>query len=252
MILRSPALFIAFFTILHSSLASFAQEQAPVSTPPPGPDIPAPKTLADYFTTNVPVRGTLVRVLPPEEIGKYLEKVEKARLKDPQWFFEYSKKSPPSIPLPFHEKLGLTKKEYDEYIKLWESRKMTPIPNGEVLLRLEATKEGTFRIRALGPAAELTTKMYDPKEDTFSSVSGTLERIEDVKTVKQSLLGAWTGREWRLEGNDGFGITKENIAIGKLEEEGFGVIVYRVQELNSSGAPIFDKSMIIRFVIPSS
>lgn len=208
----------------------------------------APATFADYLQLNTPVKGEIVVVVPPEEIQTYIDKVDKVRLSDPEWFQEFSKNAPSGVPLPFHEKLGLTKTEYDEYRKLWDQRKMEPVPRGELILRLEE-KAGKFRIRASGAASELTTMFYDPKADTYTTTSGTLKRIEDIKANKDSILGAWTGKEWKMETDDGFGITKENIAIGKLTNGDFGLIVYRIQEVTRSGSRIFDKSMVIRFAV---
>ena len=104
-------------------------------------------------------------------------------------------------------------------------------------------------IRVTGQGSEITTIRYDEKADTFTSVSGTLNRIDDIKADKKSVLGAWTGKEWKMELEDGFGTTKENLAIGKITNENFGLLVYRLQEVSSSGRRLFDKSMVIRFAI---
>ena len=126
---------------------------------------------------------------------------------------------------------------------------MEPIPQGELIVRLEKTNKGLWMIRVTGQGSEITTIRYDEKADTFTSVSGTLNRIDDIKADKKSVLGAWTGKEWKMELEDGFGTTKENLAIGKITNENFGLLVYRLQEVSSSGRRLFDKSMVIRFAI---
>lgn len=207
-----------------------------------------PAVFSDYLQSGVPVKGEVVLVVPPEEIQQYIDKVEKARKADPEWFSEYSKNAKAGIPLPFHEKLGLSEKEYAEYIKLWDQRAMEPVPKGQLIVQLEEKNE-KWRIRATGPASELTTMFYDPKTDKFTTISGTLDRIEDIKADKRSILGAWTGKEWKMEVDDGFGITKENLAIGKLADESYGLIVYRIQEVSHTGRRLFDKSMVVRFTV---
>ncbi len=214
---------------------SFAQENAP-------------SIFTDYLTPNQPVKGEIVAVVPPEEIEQYIHKVEKIRVSDPDWFEEYSKNAKPGIPLPFHEKLGLTKTEYEEYLELWDQREMKPLPQGEIIVRLEQKGE-KWRIRATGNASDLTTMFYDPSSDTFTTTSGTLKRIADINADKRSILGAWSGKEWKMELDDGFGITKENLAIGKLTDNSYGLIVYRIQEVSDTGRKLFDKSMVIRFAI---
>lgn len=208
----------------------------------------APAVFADYFTPNAAVKGEVVDVIPPEEIEKYIAKVDKVRVSDPEWFENYSKKALPGIPLPYHEKLGLTKAEYEEYLKLWDQRKMVPRPRGELIVRLEKVGE-KWRIRATGPASDLTTMLYDSKDDTYTTTSGVLKRIDDIDADKRSILGAWTGKEWKMEANDGFGITKENLAVGKLDDGSYGLIVYRIQEVTETGRKLFDKSMVIRFAV---
>ena len=110
----------------------------------------APDVLGKYLKPDVAARGQVVRVVPPKEISEYVKKVEQAAQADPAWFKSYSKSSKPGVPLPFHEKLGLTKKEYDTYIKLWDSRKMEPIKQGNVVVRLEQPADGEWMVRVSG------------------------------------------------------------------------------------------------------
>ena len=72
-----------------------------------------PAVLGKYLTSGVAARGQVVVVEPPKEISEYVKKVEKAALADPEWFKTYSKNARPGVPLPFHEKLGLTKEDGD-------------------------------------------------------------------------------------------------------------------------------------------
>ena len=44
--------------------------------------------------------------------------------------------------MPFHEKLGLSKEDYADYNKLWDERKMVPLKDGNVVVRLEQAKPG--------------------------------------------------------------------------------------------------------------
>lgn len=208
----------------------------------------APAVFADYLQPGVAVKGEIVEVVPPETILKFVNKVQESHKENPEWFIEYSRNAPRGLPLPYHEKLGLTKEEYNEYLKLWDERKMRPVPRGEVIVRLEENN-GKWRIRATGQASDLTTMSYDPKADTFTTTSGTLNRIADIKSDKRSLLGEWAGKEWKMEIDDGFGITKENLAIGKLSDDSYGLIVYRIQEVSHAGRELFDKPIVIRFAV---
>ncbi|MEM9080717.1 MAG: hypothetical protein AAGC74_08520 [Verrucomicrobiota bacterium] len=212
----------------------------------------APDVFAPYLTPDSAVKGEIVVVVPPDEIQTYIEKVEASAKSDPAWFEEYSKEAKPGIPLPFHEKLGLSQSEYEDYLKLWDARKMEPVPQGQVVVRLEKDDKGKWMIRVTGLGSDITTMRYDETEDTFTSLNGTLKRLDDINADKRSILGAWTGKEWKLENKDGFGVTKENLAVGKLADGSYGLLVYRLQEVSTTGRRLFDKSMVIRFAVKRS
>ncbi|MDE0593721.1 MAG: hypothetical protein OSB65_00620 [Roseibacillus sp.] len=206
-----------------------------------------PAVLGDYLKLDAPVRGQVVIVEPPKEIGAYVRKVEQAAKADPEWFTSYSKSSKAGLPLPFHEKLGLTKKEYDLYNKLWDERKMNPVKNGNVVVRLEKTKKDDWMIRVSGKGVSISLLRYEEKADVVKSPNGLLTRLKDIDADPRSILGNWTGHEWKFEQEDGLGKTKENFAIGKLVGTKYGLLVYRLQSTSLAGRLLYDKSMVIRF-----
>jgi len=204
-----------------------------------------PPVFAGLFQKDVPVRGQIGVVIPPPEIEKYVAKVEQAAKKNPEWFREYSKNAKPGAPLPFDEKLGLTKEEYDGYLKLWAKREFKPMQDAVLVLR--ETSDGSWTLAGTGNAATLATLRYQPKGDSFRSPNGELKRIEDINADASSILGAWNGREWRFEEESTLGKTKENIAFGQYADKKYGLVVYRAQEISSEGTRLLDKSLMIRF-----
>ena len=206
-----------------------------------------PKVFAGLFEQNIPVRGQIGVVVPPPEIDKYIAKVETAARKDPKWFRDFSGSSKPGLPLPYDERLGLTKPEYDEYLVLWNKRAFKPME--EVMLMLRQTAGETWSVTSTGGASALSTIRYSAKDDTFRSPNGGLKRIEDIKADASSILGEWTGLEWRFEEETGLGKTKENFALGRFADQKFGLIVYRAQELSSEGTRLLDKSLVVRFAL---
>lgn len=204
-----------------------------------------PKIFSGLLSAEVPVRGQIGMVVPPQEIDKFMAKVETAARKNPEWFKKHSENAKPGIPLPYDPQLGLTKEEYEEYLKLWEKRDFKAVQDVVVMLRKSSGGDWTFT--ATGDAAVLTTLRFDPASGNFRSPNGEMKRLEDIKADETSVLGAWTGSEWKFEEETGIGKTKENLAIGKFADNKFGVIVYRAQEVSSSGARLLDKSLVIRF-----
>ncbi|MBB5352295.1 hypothetical protein HNR46_002538 [Haloferula luteola] len=191
------------------------------------------------------VKGATIAVVPPKELDKYLDIVETAARKNPEWFAEHSKKSAPGVPLPYHENLGLTKKEYEEYLAIWATREFRAVE--PIVLRLTTTDDGMWKITTAGGAFPISTLKYDPKKDVMVSPNGELERLEDVAAEKDSILGAWTGHEWRFQEETSLGKTKENFAIGQTADGVYGMLVYRIQEVSAEGTPLYDNSIVIRF-----
>jgi len=206
-----------------------------------------PKIFASLLAKDIPIRGQIGIVLPPPEIDKYVAKVEIAARKDPKWFREFSEQGKPGAPLPYDERLGLTKEEYDEYINLWNKREFKP--SADVMLLLRESTTGTWSVTATGEASAITTLRYDPKSDSFRSPNGELKRIEDINAPADSILGAWTGSEWKFDEETTLGKTKENLAFGKMAGDKYGLIVYRFQEISSEGTRLVDKSLVVRFAL---
>jgi hypothetical protein len=204
-----------------------------------------PKVFAGLFEQNVPVKGQIGVVMPPPEIEKYIAKVEAAARKDPKWFREFSGQSKPGAPLPYDERLGLAKAEYDEYLALWEKREFKP--REQVMLLLRQSAGDTWSITSTGAGSVFSTLRYNSKGDLFRSPNGEMKRIDDIKADSSSILGAWSGLEWKFEEETGLGKIKENFALGRLADNKHGLIIYRAQELSSEGTRLLDKSLIVRF-----
>ncbi|MBC8126215.1 MAG: hypothetical protein H8M99_03570 [Gloeobacteraceae cyanobacterium ES-bin-144] len=209
-----------------------------------------PTIFTGLFQQDIPVKAQIGMVRPPQEIDKYIGKVEAAARKDPKWFQEYSAKAKPGVPLPFDERIGLTKQEYDEYIALWAKREFRG--SEDIMLLLRQSAGGTWTINATGGASGVSTLRYNPKSDSFSSPNGEMKRIADIKSDASSIFGEWTGSEWKFEEETGLGKTKENIAVGRFADNKYGIIIYRVIELSTEGARLLDKSIVIRFPLGKS
>ena len=206
-----------------------------------------PKIFEGLLQEDIPVKAEIGIMVPPPEIEKYIAKVESAAQKNKEWFEEYSEESKPGVPLPFHQNLGLTREEYDDYLALWAKREFKSREN--VILVLRKTFGDKWTITASGEAGAISTLRYDPEKDTLRSPSGTLKRIEDINADKDSILGAWTGKEWKFEENTGLGLIKENFALGKFSDKPFGLIIYRAPETPTDGRPLLDKSLVLRFAL---
>lgn len=206
-----------------------------------------PGIFAGLLKEDTAIKGQIGVILPPKEIDKYVQKVGEAARTNTKWFREYSASAKPGEPLPYDEKLGLTKTEYDEYIALWNKRDFKAME--EVVLMLRQSNGENWSITATGNASILSTLRFDPKTGSFRSPNGEMKRIADIKADASSILGEWTGKEWKFDEETGLGKMKENFAIGTLTGKKFGLLVYRAQEISSNGTQLLDKSIVVRFPI---
>ncbi len=206
-----------------------------------------PPLLASYFKKNETIKGEVGAMIPPEKMKKYITKVRAAAQADEAWFRKFENDAPSGLPLPWHEKLGLTKEDYADYLKLWGEREFQVIH--QVTLKLEEAKEGEWMIRVSGAGMPVTLLRFIMKEGHFRSPNGVMKRIEDINAAPESVLGGWKGQEWRYVNTTDFISTRENIALGKLVDEKHCLLVYRFQE-ETAGRRLADRSMVIRFSPP--
>ena len=161
--------------------------------------------------------------------------VSQAAAKDQKWFTEYSKDTKPGIPLPFHEKLGLTKEEYDDYLLLWSKREFKVAQ--EITLLLRRGSEGRWNI--------IASVFWDAQFDKINW-TGNLGTTLPGKNDAGSKAAAWTGKEWRFEEETTLSKLKENFAIGTTADNKYHLLVYRAQEMTSNGTRLLDKNLVLR------
>jgi len=203
--------------------------------------------LLEFLDTGKELDAEFFQVNPDPSIEPYIKLINEAEAKDPKWFTEHAKLGKPGTPLKFHEKL-MTKEQYDAYLAAWEKREIVPVKNeagSPLKLKVLLEKEGNDYVLYVS-GVPTSTLSYSPKTDSWSSMLGELNRIDDIKADKDSFLRAWTGYEWKSEKQDGATLTKQNMAIGRSSDKKFGYIVYRFQQ-SVNGQAISNKSHFVRF-----
>ncbi len=208
-----------------------------------------PKQLGAYLEKNKPVRGEIVQLDVPAEFRKFELVLLKAKEKDPKWFSEHIAKSGKDSTIPdYHKKLGITKSEYNRFIKIWGQRKYKKVEDGDVQLMLTEDADKNWIINVSGKGVPISLIKYIPAEDTFKSSNGMMKRIEDIDSPADSIYRAWKGHEWRYFHETPLLKVKENLAIGRTADTRYGILIYSLQEVTSEGTPLADRLMIIRFV----
>jgi len=209
----------------------------------------APAILGKYLEPNKVAKGEIVKLDIPIEFLKFRELLKKSQQSDPEWFKKLQEKSGKDNPIPpYDSKLGMTKAEYDKYVALWEKRSYKRIENGMVQVVLTEDIDGEWVVNVSGKGMPISLLKYSAKKDEFKSSNGTLARIADIKSPKESIYREWSGQEWRYFNDGDLVKTKENLAIGRTGDGKYGLLIYSLQELSGKGKPLADDLLMIRFV----
>ena len=192
-----------------------------------------PAILGQYLEANKVAKGEVVQLDIPVEFLKFRELLKQAEKADPEWYKKLQEKAGKDNPIPpYDAKLGMTKAEYDKYVALWEERSYKRVEKGEVQLMLTEDDEDEWVINVSGKGMPVSLLKYVAKKDQFDSSNGTLLRIADIKSPKESIYRAWNGQEWRFFNDGDLVKTKENIAIGRTGDGRYGLLIYSLQELS--------------------
>lgn len=210
-------------------------------------DIPA--TLKDYFAQDKFIQGAHVKAELSEEFQKAAQEIMAAVNKAPKEAVEELQKlAKPDEPIPFSDKIGITKAQYDKYIAEWNKRKLQ---NVEIVgARLEPTTDGKWKLKAIsaqGTPLAICNLEYDSTKDEWTSPNGKLVRKEDVKFSKDNLFREWSGPQWQYENKDDLGTVVETFATGKSPDGKNVFLVYRLVELATNGKPTFQNMYILNF-----
>lgn len=208
-----------------------------------------PKVLGDYMQKDKEIRAEVVQMTIPKEFLQFDKIVAKLRMTEPEWFAEHMKKAAPGDPIPpYDAKFGITKEEYDKYIKLWQSREFKKVANGDLRLMLKESSDGNWVINANGLGMPISLLSFNPKTGNFKSTNGEMKRIADINSPAVSEFGAWTGHEWKYLHKGQLSVSKENLAIGLTGDKKYGILIYSLQEMSRQGVLVEDKLLMIRFV----
>ncbi|MCA9005273.1 MAG: hypothetical protein KDA70_08355 [Planctomycetaceae bacterium] len=208
-----------------SAVKPEASATATIASPP----VIDPHELLVPGTITVDVMGLAVPKRA-EEIG---QKFKQALAKDPDWFLEHSKNKKPGEPLPHDERMGISKEEYEEFLKL--SQKTTMRKLNEAPLIITQKEADVFELDGGSELSDLTGIVMDLKQDQVQSPFGTLAERSIINAPESTALGAWNGVQWKGNLTDADGVTGSvaKLAIGKIKKSGRCVIYYDVRKITS-------------------
>lgn len=232
---RSAAILVVLTLHSYSVLAG----EEPTSAKSPGLD----KILVD---------GQLVvdemELAAPARIVELSQRFAEAARKDPAWWLEHVKKAKPGAPPPYDARIGLSEKEYEEF--LTAGQQVIARKRSQATLLIKKKGEGVYLFDGGQALSDLTGIEVDLVRDHVRTPFGILDKRSDVSAPDNSPLGKWTGVQWKLQERaaDGVKGTTAELAIGTTEN-GRRIIYYDVKKYDANAKMRITR--ILNFDLPS-
>lgn len=191
------------------------------------------------YLTALPAGKIKVEVMQPavsqrgaELTARLIASVEKNR----EWWMAHVEKAPPGEPLPWDERMGLTRAEYDELQKAASEARLEKTSEAE--LEFDRSAAGKIVIRPDASLPELDGIVIELKNDVVDTPFGRAAGSSAVTANDgQKATGPWNGVQWKLDSTGevaGSG-TMVRFAIGKLAADGRGLLYYDAREVKPGG-----------------
>lgn len=144
-----------------------------------------------------------VELYAPAASRKYIElmgRVHTAIGSDPQWFIQHLKAHPElglGDIIPFHENLGISKKDYD--LLAVEAEKLRFEKAGTAVVKVTEGPGGSLKISIDSKVKQFNEFTLSPdRRDLTGKFGKVTDDDESVKTHSSRLLGKWRGRQWQV------------------------------------------------------
>jgi len=199
--------------------SSLAQQTA--SIPELGDLLPPDGAAVDVMELRAPLRL--------EELTK---KLQQAVANDPDWWRGHVQRARPGEPLPYDARLGLTQKEYTEYLSLAEKITLTKVR----VAKVEVKRDGERIVLSFGDDLPgLREAVLDLKADTVTTPFGITTNRKRIRASEgQKVTGSWDGLQWKLEEieEEPARVTSVKFALGRMKESGRGILYYDVKQIS--------------------
>jgi len=162
---------------------------------------------------------------------KYKTNIEKNK----EWFNDYISEHVNDEELPWDEKFGISKEEYDEMIS--SADKMTMVKKGSAVISIVKESDGKFMLESNEDLQYLSEIKIDTINNYLITEMGVFKHKGKIKASDdQKISGRWNGDSWILEFEEIKDINSIdssktygtiNIAVGQLEKTNQMIIYYK-------------------------
>ncbi len=158
--------------------------------------------------------------------------------------------------LEYNEELWESKKEYEDYLKIWKSTQLIDAENVAIGLRATSDPNVWNVISATvdrGKTLPLTlgALSYDSAKNVWTSNNGTLE-AKPFEETDLYMYGAQKGQSWILDKEDALSRVVESVRISKTTDGKFIFVYYSFAEISkASGQLLAQGGYTLRFPVKS-
>ncbi|WP_298519470.1 hypothetical protein [uncultured Kordia sp.] len=157
-------------------------------------------------------------------------KLQQEIMKNYEWFTEYMKTVPKGQPMPYHPKLGLTKEEYEEFLKLVKNVEVMSTDT-ETLIITKLDSLVTFKGK--GKLKPLDDVKLDLKNNKIMYKDYVLPFAKEliIKDANNGFKSKWRGYNWTYE----YPSDPENLDISNLQNINITIVEFTVGQLENGG-----------------
>ncbi len=197
---------------------------------------------------NKSLKADLMTLQASKQLQTISQKMKEALSQNQTWLQAYIKKHQKTQgALPYNSKMGISKEEY-QYLINNQNHAMRLHKKASIKLRFES-KGDTIVIHS-EPKTPLDGAVLT--ESKAKTMLGTLDQTSSInQTDPNSLTGAWTGKQWKLEQID---VAKQKmnqvkIAIGTLSESDEGIVYFNLKYINPAKNKRIEQFAVFYFPI---
>ncbi|MBO9595473.1 MAG: hypothetical protein J7599_21400 [Niabella sp.] len=153
------------------------------------------KALLPNRTVKADIMDGVVQSSRQVALAKKLQSAIKANY---DWFLEYMKSVPEGAPMPYDQKLGLTKEEYEELIGFMDNMEVVSTGKEDMAI---VVKNDSIRFQSHNKLAGLDSLIIDLKNNmvTFGKYKLAFSDTLNITTDKNALKSKWKGYSWVFE-----------------------------------------------------
>ncbi len=184
------------------------------------------------------------------------KKFQDAVQKNYDWFLDYMKTVPDGEPIPWHEKLGVTKTEYEELMGYMNNIEV--ISTGKEVITC-TIKDDIISFKSHGKLSDFDSLKIDLKTNTviLGQYRLPFSDSSNITNDKNGLRSKWKGYTWKMEEPKGLQLEDLNdlehldykqytFTIGRLEKNGKTYMSLKGREIES-GEKLVDFELPVIF-----